>query len=191
MDADSGYAGLMTKNPAHGLWRVTRGPRMAYELVELAEWVDLSKHIPKRKPAEVGLGRNVTIFEWLRCYAYSQIRHYKGDVRNFVLWQSHLNNRALERNGDLLVPLAGNEVWHIAKSVSKWTWNKFDLAASDARFSQLQAHRGKQGMLKRWGDSEDKQVSAKLMAAAGRSVREIAAELEVGKSTVARWLAVP
>ncbi|WP_424949019.1 helix-turn-helix domain-containing protein [Comamonas aquatica] len=29
------------------------------------------------------------------------------------------------------------------------------------------------------------------MAVAGRSVREIAAELDVGKSTVARWIAVP
>ena len=135
--------------------------------------------------------RNVTVFEWLRQYAYRNVRHYKHNVRNFVLWQSHLNGKALERNGDLLVPLAGNEVWHIAKSVSKWTWHKFDLAASDARFSQLQAHRSKQGNLARWGNNEDKQASARLMAVAGRSVREIAAELDVGKSTVARWIAVP
>ncbi len=191
LEADSGYAGLMTKNPAHPLWRVLRGPRLAYELGELAEWVDLPKHLPKRKPEEIGLGRNVTVFEWLRQYAYRNVRHYKHNVRNFVLWQSHLNGKALERNGDLLVPLAGNEVWHIAKSVSKWTWHKFDLAASDARFSQLQAHRSKQGNLARWGNNEDKQASARLMAVAGRSVREIAAELDVGKSTVARWIAVP
>ena len=89
----------------------------------------------------MGLRRKVTVFESLRQYAYRHIRHYKGDVRNFVLWQAHLNAKALERNGDLLNPLAGNEVWHIAKSVSKWTWNRFDIAASDARFSKLQAFR--------------------------------------------------
>jgi hypothetical protein len=191
LEADTGYSGLMTKNPAHPLWRVLRGPQQSYELGDLAEWVDLPKHLPKKKPQEIGLGRNVTVFEWLRQYAYRQIRHYKVDVRNFILWQSHLNGKALERNGELKHPLAGNEVWHIAKSVSKWTWNKFDLDASDARFSALQAHRSKKGNLARWGDSENKQASARLMAAAGRSVREIAAELEVGKSTVARWLAVP
>ncbi len=141
LQADQGYSGLMTKNPGHELWRVLRGPRMSYDLAELAEWVDLPKFIPKRKPEEVGLGRNVTVFESLRQYAYRHIRHYKGDVRNFVLWQAHLNAKALERNGDLLNPLAGNEVWHIAKSVSKWTWNRFDIAASDARFSKLQAFR--------------------------------------------------
>ena len=141
LQADQGYSGLMTKNPAHELWRVLRGPRIAYELAELADWVDLPKFIPKRKPEEVGLGRNITVFESLRQYAYRHIRHYKGDVRNFVLWQAHLNTKALERNGDLLTPLAGNEVWHIAKSVSKWTWNRFDLEASDARFSKLQSFR--------------------------------------------------
>jgi hypothetical protein len=145
LEADSGYTGLITKNPAHPLWRVLRGPQRGYELGELAEYVDLPRHIPRRKPEEVGLGRNVTLFDWLRHYAYRQIRHYKGDVRNFVLWQSHLNARALERNGDFQHPLDGKEVWHICKSVAKWTWRRFDIEASDARFKALQAHRGRQG----------------------------------------------
>ena len=184
LEADTGFSGLMTKNPAHPLWRVLRGPQQAYELAELAEWVDLPKHLPKKKPEEIGLGRNVTVFEWLRQYAYRHIRHYKTDVRNYVLWQSHLNNRALERNGDFTHPLQGNEVWHIAKSVSKWTWNRFDLEASDKRFSELQSFRVKQ----RWGNNEDKQASARLMAATGLSTRAIAGELGVNQSTVARWL---
>lgn len=188
LDADSGYAGLMTKNPSHPRWRVLRGPKMAYDLQELAEWVDLPKHLPRRKPEEVGLGRNVTVFDWLRKYAYTAVRRYKIDVRNFVIWQAHLNTKALERNGDLLTPLAGNEVWHITKSVSKWTWQKFDLEASDARFSALQAHRSQKANLKRWGNNEDKQASARLMAAAGKSQRAIAEELSVNKATVNRWL---
>ncbi len=107
LQADQGYSGLITKNPAHPLWRTLRGPQLAYELGELAEWVDLPKHLPKRKPEEIGLGRNVTVFDWLRQHAYRHIRHYKGDVRNFVLWQSHLNAKTLERNGDLLTPMDG------------------------------------------------------------------------------------
>ncbi|MCG9066324.1 replication initiation protein [Laribacter hongkongensis] len=199
LQADSGYSGLITKNPAHPLWRTLRGPQMAYELGELADWVDLPKHVPRRKPEEVGVGRNVTVFDWLRQYAYRHIKHYKFDVRNFVYWQSHLNNKALERNGDLRTPMDGREVWHIAKSVSKWTWRSFDIEASDARFSALQAHRGamggkvggsaggKKGMLSRWGDNEDKQASARLMAAKGMSTRAIAVELGVSQKTASRW----
>jgi hypothetical protein len=164
LDADSGYSGLITKNPAHPLWRVLRGPRLIYELGELAEWVDLPRHLPRRKPEQIGLGRNVTLFDWLRQYAYRQVRHYKGDVRNFVLWQSHLNNKALLRNGDFLHPLDPREVWHIAKSVSKWTWRRFDIEASDRRFRDLQAHRGTLSGEARRAASEDKRAGARLMS---------------------------
>jgi hypothetical protein len=188
LQADGGFSGLITKNPAHPLWRVLRGPQIAYELGELAEWVELPKHMPKRKPEEIGLGRNVTVFEWLRLYAYKQIRHYKGDVRNFVLWQSHLNGKALTRNGDLLNPLQGKEVWHIAKSVAKWTWRKFDIAASDARFSALQAHRGQLGGLAKGAANEDKRASARLMRATGMTQLAIAQELGVHVNSIANWL---
>ena len=153
--------------------------------------MDLPKHLPKRKPDEVGLGRNVTVFDWLRQYAYRQIRHYKGDVRNFVLWQAHLNNRALERNGDLQNPMDGREVWHIAKSVSKWTWRQFDIDASDARFSALQAHRGRKGGvasgLSRAAANEDKRASARLMKLNGHSYQQIADALSVSRRSVINW----
>ena len=205
LQADSGYSGLITKNPAHPLWRTLRGPQMAYELGELADWVDLPKHVPRRKPEEVGVGRNVTVFDWLRQYAYRHIKHYKFDVRNFVYWQSHLNNKALERNGDLRTPMDGREVWHIAKSVSKWTWRSFDIEASDARFSALQAHRGAMGGSKnasevqaakgrasgasRLAASEDKRTTARLMRAKGMTQAAISQELGVSTRTIIRWLA--
>ena len=197
LSADDGFAGLITKNPAHPLWRTLRGPQLAYELGELAEWLpDLEKYRPEhRKPEEIGLGRNVTLFDWLRQYAYRNIRHYKGDVKNFVVWQSHLNNKALGRNGDFTYPLSGSEVWHIAKSVAKWTWRRFDIAASDAKFSALQAHRGRQATnqaeagvasgLARHAAQEDRRASARLMRAKGMTYEQIAEEL--GVSTMTAW----
>lgn len=182
--SDGGYAGLITKNPAHPLWRTLRGPQLAYELGELAEWVDLPKHLPKKKPEEIGLGRNVTLFDWLRNWAYRNVRRYKTEVRNFVIWQADCNTKALGRNGDFSHPLDGREVWQVAKSVAKWTWHRFDIEASDKRFSALQRHRVQQ----RWGDTEDKQASARLMAAQGISQRKIAAELGVALYSVVRWL---
>jgi Primase C terminal 1 (PriCT-1)./Replicase family. len=192
LQADHGYSGLITKNPAHPLWAVLRGPRLAYDLGYLSEWVDLPQHLPKRKPEEVGLGRNVTVFEWLRQHAYCHIRYYKREVRNFVLWHSYLNGKALGRNGDFQHPMDGREVWHIAKSVAKWTWNRFDLEASDARFSALQAHRGRSGGVasghSRAAASEDKRASAHLMRAQGKTQQAIAAELGVTERTVRNWL---
>lgn len=188
LEADQGYSGLITKNPAHPLWKTLRGPQLAYELGELSEYVDLPKFIPKRKPEEVGLGRNVTVFDWLRQYAYRHIRHYKREVRNFVYWQQALNGAALDRNGDLQTPMDPREVWHIARSVSKWTWRRFDIEASDARFRERQARRGRRGGVAKGEAYDDKRASARLMAASGQSVRAIAAALGVGKTTVADWL---
>ena len=189
LDADQGYAGLLTKNPIHPLWRVYRGPALAYDLGELAEWVDLPKHLPRRCPEEIGLGRNVTVFDWLRHVAYRQIRKYRDSGgRNYVIWQSYMYHRALTRNGDLITPLDEREVWHIAKSVCRWTWHRFDVGASDARFSQLQAHRGRQGMRARWGDNEDKRASARLMHAKGMSARAIARALDCSPQSVLNWV---
>ena len=192
LQADQGYSGLITKNPVHPLWKTLRGPQLGYALGELAGWVDLPKHIPKRKAEEVGLGRNVTVFDWLRHYAYRKIRHYKLDVRNFIQWQSHLNGKALERNGDFIYPLDGREVWHIAKSVSKWVWHKFDLEASDARFSALQAQRGRHGGLKggavRSASYEEQRADARLMRARGMTQAAIALELGVSERSVRSWL---
>jgi DNA invertase Pin-like site-specific DNA recombinase len=80
------------------------------------------------------------------------------------------------------------EVWHIAKSVAMWTWRRFDLEASDKRFSLRQAYRGAMGGRAKGAVNEDKRASARLMRVAGRSIREIAAALSVGKSTVADWV---
>ena len=43
-------------------------------------------------------------------------------------------------------------------------------------------------MLNRWGDNEDKKASARIMAVKGMTIRAIAEELGISKSTVARWV---
>lgn len=186
-----GFSGLITKNPAHPLWRTLRGPQLLYELDELAEALPgLERFVPRAaRIAEIGLGRNVELFDHLRHWAYRNVRRYQGrGLQGWNEWLSVCNSRALVRNGDFRLPLDGREVWHVARSVAKWTYRHFDVDASDRRFSERQARRGRAGMLARWGDNEDKPAQARLMAAAGMSVRAIAQELTVGKSTVARWL---
>jgi len=204
LGADRDYSGLMTKNPIHPDWHTLAygGPDLLlYDLNELAEWVDLAKFIPKRgkNPEAIGLGRNCTLFEWLRQWAYRNIRHYKGEVKNFVYWQAEAYERSLSLNGDFPNPLDGRECYHVAKSVARWTWNRFDIAASDARHAariakthtpEIQAIRGKMSGASRLAASEDKRASARLMRSSkGMTQAAIAAELGVNQSTVARWLA--
>lgn len=147
LDADDGFSGLITKNPAHPLWWTLKGPELAYELGDLAEWVDLERFKSTQgvKVAEIGLGRNVTVFDFVRLWAYKKVRDYKGLQGGFVHWQKAVYDRCMARNSDFKTPMDNREAYQIAKSVAKWTWNRFDLEASDARFSKLQAFRAAQG----------------------------------------------
>ncbi len=194
LQADLGYAGLITKNPVHPLWKTYRGPRGFYDLGYLAEWLpDLEKHVPKRcKVQEYGLGRNCTLFDWLRAYAYRAIRGYwkEGSDR----WLEALNYRALERNAEFRVPLHASEVKHIVRSVHKYTWAKFTperysaWQAKQGAKAKNQAEAGKLSGLARARAAEDRCATARLMRAKGMSLRDIAAELGVPKSTVHDWL---
>ena len=205
LGADQDYTGLLTKNPLHPRWRVLWGPSTFYELGELAACVDLSKHIPKRgkNPEEIGLGRNVTVFDELRRWAYRNLRSYKAEgFPGWNPWMAACNGWALQRNGDFPNPMDRREVWHISKSVAKWTWRRFDIAASDARHAariakthtpEIQALRGKKGGvasgIARLAASEDKRVSARLMRnSKGMTQAAIAAELGVSRETIRLWL---
>jgi DNA invertase Pin-like site-specific DNA recombinase len=80
----------------------------------------------------------------------------------------------------------------IVRSVSRWTWKRFDIAASDARFSQVQAHRGSKGgvasgVARREATRAQRAMLARL-AEKGKSTRAMALILGVNQSTVVRWL---
>jgi hypothetical protein len=162
-----------------------------YDLHELAEALpNIEKYRPKaRRAEEVGLGRNVSLFDDLRHWAYRNVRQYKGGgLSGWNAWLSLTNSKALVRNGDFHRPLDGREVWHVARSVAKWTYQHFDIDASDVRFSKIQAYRGQLSGVARRASSEGQRADARIMAAAGMTQRAIAEELGVDKMTVNRWL---
>lgn len=137
LNADRGYAGLIAKNPFHDAWRVIWVPHL-YDLGELAEYVDLPKRRPQREV--LGLGRNCTLFDELRVWAYQWVREYQRNGASAEQWQRAVLGQAEKLNA-FTVPLSLNEVKAVAKSVAKWTWRHF----SDESFSIIQSARGKRG----------------------------------------------
>lgn len=191
LEADPGYSGLITKNPMHKTWRTFWHPVGGlYDLADLCECLELPRYINKRdKPEKVGLGRNVDTFDHIRHLAYRMVRGWKaqGGRGVFVYYLNHLHDLAQQyTHNEHPTPLDLKECHHIAKSVARWTWNHFDIEASDKRFSELQSRRGKMGGRPAM---KDKRISARLMRAKGMSVRAIAAELGVSKSVVGNWTA--
>lgn len=137
LKADAGYVGLIAKNPFHLYWLVDWVHKL-YELAELAEYVALPKCIPAREAA--GLGRNCTLFDELRSWAYQWVRVYKRNGATLPEWLSATLAQAEKLNA-FPVPLAFSEVRVTAQSVARWTWRHFNETA----FSALQSARGQRG----------------------------------------------
>lgn len=145
MGADKGYAGLLTHNPTHKQWRTYWGRRQPYSLGELADYLDLppySDHFKKDAQNAANqdvfaYGRNCTLFDQLRAWAYVAVRDYRGNkVR---VWNEAVAAQAESLN-TFATPLMAAEVKSIAKSVAKWVW-KHDKEAY-ARFREVQRGRG-------------------------------------------------
>lgn len=120
LGADTGYSGLICKNPNHSHWKIA---------------------------ADYGLGRNCTLFDKTRKWAYRAIRQGWPEYEQ---WLQACYERACAYNLQFVSPLSENEVLGISKSISKWTANNF----SEDRFieyiknthrSEIQRKRGGKG----------------------------------------------
>lgn len=179
LDADPGYSGLICKNPLHPHWQVATWEPRLYTLADLDSWLDLEGSQDRRKRLpDYGLGRNCTLFEKLREWAYRAIRQGWPDAER---WEAACLDRARMYNAGFSAALDPQEVRHISRSVARWTHKHLDAAS----FSAWQSAQGaKKGKAQR--DMLMPQVIA--MATAGASQREIASSLGLSQKTVCNWL---
>lgn len=160
LGADRGYSGLICKNPLHPGWIVHHGPELLYDLGELAEYVDLRPYRDKRKKLpSYGLGRNCTLFDRLRFWAYRNVDICRAG--SYEEWM-RLVERQAEHYNDFESPLPWPEIKATAKSVGKWTWHHYSGRFDDALFAKIQGARGKKGMAQRWGEKPDSTTQALL-----------------------------
>ncbi|WP_228393622.1 MULTISPECIES: replication initiation protein, partial [Pseudomonas] len=181
LDADRGYAGLIVKNPLHKHWQVHEWNDRAYELGELADYLDLSTKKPKII-VDYGLGRNCTLFEELRKWAYRAQRQGWPDYRQ---WLDACLTRAQMINLQFTSPLPLSEIRATATSVAKWTSKRmnqgdFEYYVESTHTSEIQSYRGK---LK--GKTTREQGIELLQA--GKSIQEVMAITGASQATVYRW----
>lgn len=200
LDADVGFTELICKNPLHAHWNVDLVRSDLYDLSELAEYVDLNESdrrvraTPKR--AQVGLGRNCSLFNSLRNWAYKWVKDYQGTT-GFDRWHEAVQAKADKLN-TFIDPLPVSEIRATAKSVAKWTWEHYtgrlspsslsEAGLTPEAFSMVQSSLGKMAMAKRWGDNSAKKAQALQMAVEGLTQKQIAAALQVSQGSISNWL---
>jgi len=125
--ADPAYNGLLGRNPlAHP--HLIGGGKL-WDLPSLLE--ELRDLTPKRRALAyldtATYGRNSTLFDRVRAFAYGVVAMYRGKPNGFELFrqavaqEAHRLNRELFR-GHPQGPLPPNEVGWVVKSVAKWTF---------------------------------------------------------------------
>ncbi|WP_180015693.1 primase C-terminal domain-containing protein, partial [Acinetobacter sp. YH16031] len=133
----------------------------------------------------VGLGRNVTMFEKGRHWAYKAIRDYMHHNTSLE-WEKAVRAQIEAINSGFEQPLPYSEVKATAKSIAKWVWQRF----SYGEFSAVQAVRGAKGGKAKGLAYSVKREQAIQLKANGMNNTQIAKQLEVDRKTVRRWLGV-
>ena len=191
LGADISYSQLITKNPLHPHWRTTFWVDRAYSLDYLADFVDLPKKIPKKLEV-VGLGRNVTMFEKGRHWAYTAIRDYMHHNSSYE-WEKAVRAQIEAINSSFEQPLPYGEVKATAKSIAKYCWDKF----SEVGFSNWQSEKARRANTKgacslggkaRSQQFNDLRQRALQLHIQGMNNTKIAEHLNVSRKTITRWI---
>lgn len=141
LGADPAYSGFLSKNPLSERWEVVWIAWRPYQLGTLNDYLDPAdkQKLPK---GAAGVGRNVSIFDDLRSYAYRQCLRFKREGRSLEQFEVQLLDHAKALNFCFEVPLLFPEIKGIVRSVARWVWDKF----STAQFSEIQRARA----VKQW-----------------------------------------
>lgn len=127
---DANFAGLMIKNPLSNRWR-TIANDCRYDLGQLLEYLPDKKLRKKIQPS--GWGRNCTLFDALRKWAYPRIAAARS--AGFDAWHAVCVRRC-EALNTFNPPLPASEVRSTAKSIASWTWRKY---TGSAKASHIEA----------------------------------------------------
>lgn len=197
LDADVGYQGFISKNVLNKFWDVQEVNREAWNLGDFLEFFDLPARLPKRAETQ-GLGRNCTMFEKCRQWAYRQVLGYRlaGNRKGFC--DAVLTHCESINNG-FPSPLNFSEVRSTAKSISSWTWKHYTGSGSmsdeqwakhiaDTHTPDKQRARQAKQVASRRAKTAGKQAEALALSLKGVKQAEIALAVGVSQQTVSRWL---
>ncbi len=135
---DFAYGGQLTKNPIHDDWETLYGPAQAYELRDLTT-IHTPRQMPRLPERAAGLGRNVTMFDTARTWAYPQWWHQRHGTAG--AWEQLVLQRCHAINTEFGSRLPFIEVRATAQSISRWIWRNF----TEADYRARQAHLGTLG----------------------------------------------
>jgi hypothetical protein len=123
LKSDPGYTNFLCKNPLSPNWITYFYQSYLYTLDWLADYFDLKRFkTSKKNDDQVGLGRNCTLFDTIRAWAYSKIRDKTVNSSISSFQSAVINYTGIVNSQIFAVPLPKQEVKSIGKSIATWTY---------------------------------------------------------------------
>lgn len=125
------HSGPVAKTPGHPWWATTELHGHEYELSQLADYIDLPLISPWAKNPNIDLvshSRHCIMFEWLRHYAYSIVKHEQehGTFEGFArLLEAFAHNKNSFYGLGFCQNLSQSSLKATVKSVARWTWERY------------------------------------------------------------------
>jgi len=139
LSGDKSFSNLLSKNPFHTEHNLVFSHLEPYTLTELREALPALKSKPPRDELlNFGVGRNVSMFEYLRHKAYS---YFTRNSKSFNVFSCFVYLCEIGKEQNYIAnpqPLSDKELHQICKNISRWVDRNMD----DKIFSDIQKHRG-------------------------------------------------
>lgn len=196
MHGDFAYSGLMCKNPMSKAWDVMVVHDHAYTLQELMQGLkeaDCWKDIQLQYAAEL-LGRNCTLFDAVRRWAYRAVRKFRDSYDAF---REAISSKVAELNACFKDKLGTSELRGIANSIANWVWKSPLRTKSDKEFAdtfhRMQSARGRKGAIASLRTRKSRMEAFASDMLADKSlldldVHTLASKYNVSVRTIYRWL---
>ena len=188
LGSDPGYTAFTAKNPLHAHWNVSVRQEYLYTLDWLADFLDLEHVDARTRAPDYGIGRNCTLFNITRRYAYKTVRTYYNDRKQGkAALYDDLQIKAYQANITKFPDngLYRQEIDHIVKSVCNWTWKHF-TPEIDAAWQAEQTR--KASAARRLKADKKRQILFAFMDENPEATKkELAAHIGVSISTVKRY----
>lgn len=190
LGADRAYSGLIAKNPLHPHWYTVQSRQTPYTLSELADWFTRDELNAAWEPLDLdddgSERRNVITFEKLRLWSYRAIQQLDS-ADGYERWHSAVFQRCVAIQQQFRESLPVSEIKAIAKSVARWTYQRFRGGGHSDAFIQRQRERGSRGGQCKAMAYESKRSEALTMRRSGMTIKLIAEQLGVSEKSVKRW----
>ena len=190
MGADLSYGGNLIKNPFSSLHEIyITGAKPSYTLEELAQSLDLTKPAELTADNDDHFGRNCATFHYTRHRAYKI-----ADKLNEQQLFKQVLAIAEEFNANFDKPMLPNETYHIARSITRFCkslrWGKYNQAFIEKQRQAGRKGDSSQGGKARSASYDDQRTQAQNLRATGLSIRKIAEQMKVSKTSVQKWIKV-